>query len=153
MTPSRSDPAAEPLPADVLAALQQGQTIEAIKRLRMATGLGLKEAKDAIDRHLGGQAPQPRASIASMATLPFAVSAAMLHGNKLEAIRLLREQGGLGLREAKAAVEAFEHQQTATDRDRSPGEVRRTPGVVWVILIVVLAGLALLARQLFGSPG
>jgi ribosomal protein L7/L12 len=128
------------LPADVLAALQQGQTIEAIKRLRMATGLGLKEAKDAIDRHLGGEAPRPRASIASMATLPFAVSAAMLQGNKLEAIRLLREQGGLGLREAKAAVEAFEHQQTASRPRSLAGRGPAHSGCRLVILIVVLAG-------------
>ncbi len=37
------------LPADVLTALEQGQKIEAIKRLRNATGLGLKEAKEAVE--------------------------------------------------------------------------------------------------------
>lgn len=37
------------LPADVQDALDRGQKIEAIKRLRQATGLGLKEAKDRID--------------------------------------------------------------------------------------------------------
>lgn len=38
------------LPAEVLLALQQGNKIEAIKLLRLRTGLGLKEAKDEIDR-------------------------------------------------------------------------------------------------------
>jgi len=38
------------LPAEVLAALQQGRTIEAIKRLRTSTGLDLKAAKEAVDR-------------------------------------------------------------------------------------------------------
>jgi ribosomal protein L7/L12 len=37
------------LPADVREALERGETIEAIKRFRQATGAGLKEAKDAID--------------------------------------------------------------------------------------------------------
>jgi ribosomal protein L7/L12 len=37
------------LPPDVREALERGETIEAIKRFRQATGLGLKEAKDAID--------------------------------------------------------------------------------------------------------
>ena len=34
---------------EVLAAVDNGNKIEAIKRLREETGLGLKEAKDAID--------------------------------------------------------------------------------------------------------
>lgn len=44
----RYDPGAT-LPLNVREALDRGQTIEAIKRLRAATGLGLKEAKDRID--------------------------------------------------------------------------------------------------------
>ena len=37
------------VPASVQQALEQGEYILAIKRLREATGLGLKEAKEAID--------------------------------------------------------------------------------------------------------
>jgi len=37
------------VPPDVQDALHQGQRILAIKRLREATGLGLKEAKEAVD--------------------------------------------------------------------------------------------------------
>lgn len=37
------------LPADVMLALRAGNKIEAIKLLRAKTGLGLKEAKDAVD--------------------------------------------------------------------------------------------------------
>jgi len=153
VTPLPSEPTPQPLPAEVVAALEQGQTIEAIKRLRTATGLGLKEAKEAIDRHHAGTAGRPRPSIAAAAALPFSVASAMMQGNKLEAIRLLREQGGLGLEEAKATVEAYEREHPAADRHRAPGEVPRTSGAVWVVLIVVLAGLVLLARHLFASPG
>ena len=114
MTPSPApDPSLAPLPADVLEALQQGQTVEAIKRLRTATGLGLKEAKEAIDRHLAGRPARPRPSIAAMAALPFAVAAALRKGDKIEAIRLMREKGGLGLKEAKEAVEAYGREQAA----------------------------------------
>lgn len=53
------------LPAEVLLALQQGNQIEAIKLLRLRTGLGLKEAKDEIDRvvrsHAGVYIPRKRA--------------------------------------------------------------------------------------------
>lgn len=37
------------VPEDVREALERGETILAIKRLREATGVGLKEAKDVID--------------------------------------------------------------------------------------------------------
>ena len=41
-----------PLPDDVVAALRQGNKIEAIRRLREAWKIGLKEAKDRIDAHV-----------------------------------------------------------------------------------------------------
>ncbi len=40
-----------PLPANVRIALQQGNTVEAIKLLRQHSSLGLKEAKDAVDAY------------------------------------------------------------------------------------------------------
>jgi ribosomal protein L7/L12 len=42
----------EGLPAEVLEAVRQGQKIEAIKRYRHATGVGLQEAKDVIEEAL-----------------------------------------------------------------------------------------------------
>jgi ribosomal protein L7/L12 len=45
------------LPGDVVDAVQRGEKIEAIKRYRAATGVGLKEAKDFIEevqRRAGG---------------------------------------------------------------------------------------------------
>jgi ribosomal protein L7/L12 len=143
---------ADPLPADVLAALEQGDTIEAIKRLRAATGLGLKEAKDIVDRHLSSGQPTRR-SVASMLSLPFAVSEAMKQGNKIEAIRLMRQQGGLGLKEAKEAVEAFERANATDAGGRAPGEVPRPRIGWWLTAVVVLALLGLLTRHLLVTPG
>lgn len=40
------------LPEDVVAAIKAGHKVEAIKRLREARGLGLKEAKDAVDAYV-----------------------------------------------------------------------------------------------------
>jgi ribosomal protein L7/L12 len=156
VTPSTApDPSVTPLPADVLEALEQGQTIEAIKRLRSATGLGLKEAKEAIDRHLAGEPARvrPRPSIAAMAALPFAVASALRKGDKMEAIRLMREQGGLGLKAAKDAVEAYGREQGADDYRRAPGEVPRRGGAGWLVFVLVVVALALLARRLFADAG
>lgn len=41
-----------PLPADVVAAIQRGNKIEAIKRLRAARNLDLKDAKDLVDGYV-----------------------------------------------------------------------------------------------------
>ncbi len=41
------------LPAEAVAAAHRGNLIEAIKLTRAKTGVGLKEAKDAVDAHLG----------------------------------------------------------------------------------------------------
>src|SRR5205085_1903822 len=79
-------------------------------------------------------------------------------GRWVEAIKLLRASGGMGLKEAK---EMLDRQRAAgmpakaaiADRQRAPGEVRRIPGVVWVVLIVVLAVVALVAIRLGWAPG
>nr|WP_298140119.1 ribosomal protein L7/L12 [uncultured Pseudomonas sp.] len=46
------------LPAEVVVALERGHKIEAIKLLREARGIGLKEAKDAVDRYKPERAPE-----------------------------------------------------------------------------------------------
>jgi hypothetical protein len=100
--PNPPDPTAAPLPAEVRAALEKGEWIEAIKLLRASGGMGLKEAKDVIDRQ------------------------------RATAVR------------AKASLD---------DRQRAPGEVRRIPGIVWLVLIVVLAVVALVAIRVGRGPG
>lgn len=42
----------EPIPLDAIAALERGNKIEAIKLVREAQAIGLKEAKDAVERYL-----------------------------------------------------------------------------------------------------
>lgn len=116
---------ASQLPVNVLNALQQGDTIEAIKRLRQSSGLGLKEAKDVIDDHLRGL-PVSITPSESADALPPAVVDALQRGNKIEAIKLLREHSGLGLKEAKDAVEASQVEVNTGARRLAPGEVPRS---------------------------
>ena len=54
------------LPPDVMRALKSGRKVEAIKLLREAKGIGLMEAKDAVDRIAVGQpqAPMPHRAAA-----------------------------------------------------------------------------------------
>jgi len=157
------------LPHSVLEALRAGNKLEAIKRLRNLTGLGLKEAKDRIDAHAGG-APLPATEIQGLVTRAPETSfahfdkaiAALKGGNKIEAIRILRMAMEVGLAEAKAMVEKMEKEMPAgkaahphararpTHHARgglAPGEVPHTdaPGK-WLVLfgIAVIAIVAAL---------
>ena len=124
------------LPADVQAALQRGDSIDAIMLLREATGLGLKEAKEAIDQYLRGNPAVLTSAVAAAVSMPPAVAEAMLRGNKLEAIRLLREHTGLGLKEAKEAVEASSDAQTSVTR--SLGEQPRGVSSGWWFVLLIV---------------
>ena len=55
---------AEALPPEAKVALQNGNKIEAIKIVRESRGLGLKEAKDAVEAHVARD-PALRASLES----------------------------------------------------------------------------------------
>jgi hypothetical protein len=124
-----------PLPRNVLDAIQRGNLVEAIKLLREQTGLGLKEAKDLVDSQVGASGP---ARGGWSLPLPPAAAAAWQQGNEIEAIRLLRAETGLGLKEARQLVEGS---------FPSPGEVPRSrTGLGWLaaaaIMIVIVVYLA-----------
>ena len=146
------------LPPAALDALQRGNLIEAIKLMRAASGLGLQEVKEALAAHQRGQAPSAPATPSPSAEfpkvvpggpLPTNVTEALQRGNKIEAIRRLREQTGLGLKEAKDAVEVFRQLHPQPD-DLSPGQVRGSGGGLWwaafALAIACLLGYWLLRR-------
>lgn len=75
------------------------------------------------------------------AGLPPLVIEALQRGEKLQAIRLMREITGVGLKEAKDAVEASPHAASSSRGALSPGEVSRMGGRLgWVAAAIALAG-------------
>jgi ribosomal protein L7/L12 len=100
--------------ARVIQEIDAGRTIEAIRWVRARTGLGLKEAKDVVDALAAGEAgvalERRSEHVQGLddddfnARLVVEIAA----GNKIEAIRLYREHTGVGLKEAKDAIEALE---------------------------------------------
>ena len=89
--------------------MKAGQKIQAIKLYREQTGAGLKEAKDYVEslferkvdlilKHLG---IDPNQGVDEQ------IMELMKSGQKIEAIKLYREQTGVGLKEAKEYVESL----------------------------------------------
>lgn len=110
-------PPAETLQA-IRAALQGGNKIEAIKLLRDVSEIGLAEAKHAIELMETGQAspiavqPQTAAGSALAATLSrpeviAAIREALQSGNKIQAIKVMRQVSRANLTDAKSLVEAI----------------------------------------------
>lgn len=97
----------------VLTQVRAGEVIEAIKLYRFATGVGLQEAKDAVDALAAGGMPTvalaPSPSTAS--AQPTITDAEVLHlaqaGRLIEAVKEYRTLHGVGLAEAKHAVDGM----------------------------------------------
>jgi ribosomal protein L7/L12 len=138
----------DPLPAEVVAALRRSDSAGAIRLLHKATGLTLAEAKAEIDSQLE-RTGKAKGRIGSMLGLPFAVSAALRKGNKVEAIRLMREKGGLGLEQATQAVESMGIEPAQSHL--APGEVSRSGGGFWLVVLLIAA--AALGYYVFGRAG
>lgn len=106
--------------AEVRRHVAAGEKLQAIKRWRELTGLGLAEAKAAVDALFAQGLPPPLSSVPQgHGALPtqgpkgpspeLVLEARQLvaSGKKIEAIKRWREATGLGLKEAKDAVEAL----------------------------------------------
>lgn len=78
--------------------------IERIKRYREQHGVGLKEAKEAVEAEEAGR---PWVSPARKDVAPQSVEALIERGQLIQAIKLYREQHGVDLKQAKEAVEAM----------------------------------------------
>ena len=91
----------------------------------------------------------PLAGPVFSAGLPPLVIDALQRGEKIQAIRLMREITGVGLKEAKDAVDASPH--AAERSGLSPGEVPRTGRAIWgAVTAVLVVWLVYLAIR---SPG
>jgi ribosomal protein L7/L12 len=158
------------LPPTVVEALEAGNKIEAIKRLRAITGQGLKESKDWIDSYERSHAeptsepqfgrPEGRDPQAAFRPPPEAIEA-LKRGNLVEAVKILR-RAGVGLAEAKAILDQIQKATPAGARffahkpathlhvptpGLGPGEVPRGSGpgkwfaLIMIGLVAVLAAL------------
>jgi len=97
----------------ILLLMEQNQKIAAVKLYREQTGCGLKEAKDAVEALAAGRplARRSRKSVEILGVDPTSLEGQVLtlmrDQKKILAIKLYREQTGVGLKQAKDAVEAL----------------------------------------------
>jgi ribosomal protein L7/L12 len=101
-------------PPEAIAALEQGNTIVAIKLVRSANDLDLRTAKQTVEAYLEGErsfSTAPSATTAQVhpetGELPSAALAALAEGKRIEAIKIVREHYGLHLKEAMEKVDAY----------------------------------------------
>lgn len=90
----------------VTALVGRGKIFQAIRAYQEETGAEMADAKDVVD-----QLSVQQLYHAEYPSAADAVLGAIQHGRTLEAIRLYRQQTGLGLAEAKRAIEHFELRQ------------------------------------------
>ena len=85
--------------------LRRGNKIKAIKLYREQTGTGLKEAKDAVET-MEQEGHRVRISeLAEMYKGDDAVESLLIAGKRINAIKMYRQRTGVGLKEAKDAID------------------------------------------------
>lgn len=125
----------------ILVEVKGGNKIAAIKLCREATGLGLAEAKDFVERLEtspdAALSPIPEAGVLSpLADLLFA-------GRKIDAIKLYREQvkPGAGLKESKEAVEQLEAGLRAQHPEKFTAKAKSGCAAILAMLAVLVVAL------------
>lgn len=100
--------------AQVRALMAEGKKIDAIKVLREATGMGLAEAKAAVEKLEvdGGRQDRHSPTAPPPAQLPAELAATvrgmLQRGDKIAAIKLVRERMKLDLKDSKELVDKIE---------------------------------------------
>ena len=144
--------------------LHAKQIIQAIRLYREATGVGLAEAKQAVEEMALVEVTKPPSGVRSYddPVMESKIRSLLAKGKKIDAVKIYREEYGIGLNEAKNAVERIEAtmpRDPATARPyesaigRDPfadddGTKRRWVVVVAAVVALGICGLAVLIFML-----
>ncbi len=109
--------------------IRAGQLIHAIKAYREATGVGLAEAKAAVEAMWRGE--NPAAPLVSRRdydnpVLDDKIRSLLARGQKIRAVQIYREEYGIGLKEAKDRVDRIE---ASMRREASPAGMPGEPAI------------------------
>ena len=141
------DPASlQKLLDDIKAEIAAGNVIAAIKLYRDATGVGLAEAKEAVELIAAGKPPPSGAAPSLSADAMQEVSALIAAGRKIEAIRVYRKPAGVELKDAKDAVDALEGRINPAAVVTRAAAMRRVVVSGLVVVAALVALVFLLTR-------
>ncbi len=126
----------------VRALLDMGNKVVAIKYYREQTGKGLKESKDAVEAFESSDTEQAQGSSFTGQADWDVIRALVARGQKLEAIKMYRNQTGADFEQARQAIEATPEYQGPARNGRAAGQPW---GCAWVLLSITLLIFALLA--------
>jgi len=132
------------LPEAAIAALGAGNKIDAIKIVREATGLGLKEAKEAVEQYVPGDRPfrAPERPSAGADAFPLAAVSALQNGKFIDAVKIVRQAQGGGLKDAKSAVDRYLASEPLIRGrfEAAQGDSRRG-ALLWLMALALLTAL------------
>jgi ribosomal protein L7/L12 len=142
-------PSLQKLLDDIKAEIAAGNKINAIKLYRDAAGAGLAEAKQAVELIAAGKPPPTGAAPTLSAHAMQEVSALVIAGKKIDAIKVYRKEAGVDLKDAKDAIDALEariNPAAVATRDAAMGRIRRLLLVAMLIVVGVAVLMVLLTR-------
>lgn len=142
------------LTAEAIAALQHGQKIEAIKIMHEHFGLTLLEAKQAVEQHEYRLTPGRVAEDVSSYALPPEVLHELRQGNKLAAIKRLRQLKNIDLASAKHSIDTYLQLNPQAIPLNQGIQTKAVSSMKWILLLLfiftVVAGL-IISRAIGGQ--
>jgi ribosomal protein L7/L12 len=133
------------IPDAAISAIESGKHLDAARIIRQETGLGLKEAKDLIDEYLtqgaSAQSPLEVQHQTPSIQMPMEAINALQKGNKIEAIRFIREENKMGLKDAKDYVEQYIKDNPSIQSQFAARQRESLQGIRWLIISILIIGL------------
>jgi ribosomal protein L7/L12 len=142
----------EALAEAVRAMLAENDIIGAVKLYRQVTGVGVAEAKDAVEAISQNQIPDTKPELGGtrISSLEAGVRSLLMEGKKIDAIKLVREKTSAGLREAKLIVESIEAKLPPGAIENARQANLALKPLQWASCSGVLAAVFLLAAGVAG---
>lgn len=148
--------------------LHDKQVIQAIQLYREVTGVSLAEAKEAVEEMALDEAGKPSSGKRDYddPVMESKIKSLLAKGKKIDAVKIYREEYGIGLKEAKDAVDRIEASmprdsatampyESAIGRDPFADEDGSNRGriiILGVVLLIALCGVGGFILILFSNP-
>lgn len=148
--------------------LHNKQVIQAIQLYREATGVSLAEAKEAVEEMALVEVTKPPSGVRSYddPVMESKIRSLLAKGKKIDAVKIYREEYGIGLKEAKDAVDRIEASMPRDSATAMPYEsaIGRNPFeeneganrgrivILAAVAFVVLCGAATFLLILMSNP-